>query len=139
MPNPLDAADDASKKEEPSSVDLYPPIPSNETPRAEKRVPAQKPSTVVTTTLSLEEVPKEAAPKQKRPRVVKSKVACAEPPAEPVKQEVLGAKAGSTAFGWVELNGTRYDHDVVVRADGTVVQRDKSLSRGKKAKYGHLH
>ena len=43
----------------------------------------------------------------------------------------------STGDGWIDLNGKRYEYDVIVRPDGSVSKRDKSLSKTKKAKYGH--
>jgi hypothetical protein len=40
-------------------------------------------------------------------------------------------------FGWVDVNGTRYDYDVVIHSDGTVSKRKKKKSRVLKPKYGH--
>ncbi len=42
-----------------------------------------------------------------------------------------------TGFGYIVIQGTRYDHDVVVYPDGTVERRPKRLSSGKKRVYGH--
>jgi hypothetical protein len=42
-----------------------------------------------------------------------------------------------TGYGWVVINGTRYEHDVVVLPDGSVNKRPKKLSKDKRAKYGH--
>lgn len=39
-------------------------------------------------------------------------------------------------FGAIEVDGTRYDHDVVVDADG-VRKRDKRPSKARKAEFGH--
>lgn len=39
-------------------------------------------------------------------------------------------------FGTIVIDGTRYDHDVVIEA-GAVRARDKGPSRDDKAKYGH--
>ena len=43
---------------------------------------------------------------------------------------------GDTGFGWIELDGTRYRHDIVIELDGTVRKRKKKLS---KAVYGTSH
>jgi hypothetical protein len=54
----------------------------------------------------------------------------------PTKETVVST-VPSTGDGWIEINGTRYEHDVIVHTDGSVSKRDKSLSKAKKAKYGH--
>ncbi len=41
-----------------------------------------------------------------------------------------------TEFGWIEIDGLRYKHDVLVRRDGTVEKRKKKLS---KRVYGTSH
>ncbi len=43
----------------------------------------------------------------------------------------------SSGFGWVIIDGKKFENDVVVLMDGSVIKRDKKLSRDKKAKYGH--
>ena len=43
---------------------------------------------------------------------------------------------GDTGFGWIEVNGTRYDHDIVIGLDGAIRKRKKKLS---KAVYGTSH
>lgn len=43
----------------------------------------------------------------------------------------------SSGFGWVIIDGKKFNNDVVVLMDGSVVKREKNLSRDKKAKYGH--
>jgi hypothetical protein len=43
---------------------------------------------------------------------------------------------GDTAFGWIEADGARYRHDIVIELDGTVRKRKKKLS---KAVYGTSH
>ena len=43
----------------------------------------------------------------------------------------------STGFGWVVIDGSKYEHDVVILTDGSVTKRRKDLSRDKKSKYGH--
>jgi hypothetical protein len=47
------------------------------------------------------------------------------------------SRSYSSGFGWVVIDGIRFENDVVVQMDGSIVKRDKSLSRDKKAKYGH--
>jgi hypothetical protein len=41
-----------------------------------------------------------------------------------------------TAFGWLEIGGERYEHDVLIRLDGRVKRRKKKLS---KRVYGTSH
>jgi hypothetical protein len=41
-----------------------------------------------------------------------------------------------TGFGWLEIDGERYEHDVLIRLDGTVEKRKKKLS---KRVYGTSH
>jgi hypothetical protein len=41
-----------------------------------------------------------------------------------------------TCFGWIEIDGTRYEHDVLIRLDGAVKKREKKLSE---AVYGTSH
>jgi hypothetical protein len=41
-----------------------------------------------------------------------------------------------TEFGWIEIDGQRYEHDVLLRRDGTVEKRKKKLS---KRIYGTSH
>ena len=42
-----------------------------------------------------------------------------------------------TEFGWIEIRGTRYDHDIVIHTDGTVSKRKKKLSKPYAGEYGH--
>ena len=41
-----------------------------------------------------------------------------------------------TAFGSISVNGIHYDHDIIIRKNGTVEKRKKKLS---KAVYGSSH
>lgn len=41
-----------------------------------------------------------------------------------------------TGFGWIEVGGARYEHDIVIGLDGSVRKRKKKLS---KAVYGTSH
>ena len=43
----------------------------------------------------------------------------------------------SAAFGSIVIEGTRYDHDVVIRSDGSVEKREKKLSKSATGT-GHL-
>jgi hypothetical protein len=51
-----------------------------------------------------------------------------------VKSVVVGMK---TEFGWIEIGGTRYEHDIVIHTDGTITKRQKKLSKPLKGGYGH--
>ena len=42
-----------------------------------------------------------------------------------------------TGFGWIEIGGIRYDHDVIIHTDGTVSKRKKKMSKSMKGEYGH--
>jgi hypothetical protein len=42
-----------------------------------------------------------------------------------------------TAFGWIEIGGTRYDHDIVIHTGGSVSKRTKKLSKPYAGEYGH--
>jgi hypothetical protein len=42
-----------------------------------------------------------------------------------------------TDFGWIEIKGIRYDHDIIIHIDGSVSKRPKKRSRALHAEYGH--
>jgi hypothetical protein len=42
-----------------------------------------------------------------------------------------------TGFGWIEIGDTRYEHDVVIHADGRVSKRKKKASKKYRDQYGH--
>jgi len=42
-----------------------------------------------------------------------------------------------TGFGWIEVGGVRYDHDIIIHTDGSVTKRRKKDSKGLKGDYGH--
>jgi len=42
-----------------------------------------------------------------------------------------------TGFGWIEIDGIRYEHDVIIHADGNVSKRKKKVSKAFKGEYGH--
>jgi hypothetical protein len=48
--------------------------------------------------------------------------------------EVTDVKTG---FGWIEIGGTLYEHDVVIHPDGRVSKRKKKASKIFKDKFGH--
>lgn len=45
-------------------------------------------------------------------------------------------RCSDTGFGWIEIDGERYEHDVLIRLDGTIKKRKKQLS---KRIYGTSH
>ncbi len=42
----------------------------------------------------------------------------------------------ATGFGWIQVDGERYEHDVLIRLDGEIKRRKKKLS---KQVYGTSH
>ncbi|MFP4546228.1 MAG: hypothetical protein ACLFPN_05190 [Methanomassiliicoccales archaeon] len=42
-----------------------------------------------------------------------------------------------TGFGWIEIDGEHYHHDVIIHRDGSVSRRQKELSRHLRDEYGH--
>ena len=42
-----------------------------------------------------------------------------------------------TGFGWIEIGSTRYEHDVIIHADGAVSKRKKKASKVYRSEYGH--
>jgi hypothetical protein len=40
-------------------------------------------------------------------------------------------------FGWIEVNGVRYEKDIIIHVDGKVTKRKRKKSRDLKVKYGH--
>ena len=49
---------------------------------------------------------------------------------------MMKPRIDKTRFGWIEIDGTRHEHDVVIRLDGAVKKRKKKLS---KTVYGTSH
>jgi hypothetical protein len=43
-----------------------------------------------------------------------------------------------TGFGFIEINGVTYTHDIVIHTDGTISKREKKKSKGLKDEYGHI-
>ncbi len=42
-----------------------------------------------------------------------------------------------TKYGWVMIDGVRYDHDVIMHCGRTVTRRAKKISKKLKRIYGH--
>jgi hypothetical protein len=42
-----------------------------------------------------------------------------------------------TGFGWIEYDGVRYDHDIVIHIDRSIKKRKKKLSKKRKEEFGH--
>lgn len=42
-----------------------------------------------------------------------------------------------SAFGWIEIDKVRYEHDVIIHTDGSVTRRSKKKSKELKSTYGH--
>lgn len=40
-------------------------------------------------------------------------------------------------FGWIKVNGDKYEKDIILHADGTVTTREKKKSKDLKTIYGH--
>lgn len=40
-------------------------------------------------------------------------------------------------FGWIKVNGDKYEKDIVIHSDGEVTKREKKKSKDLKAEYGH--
>jgi len=40
-------------------------------------------------------------------------------------------------FGWVKVNGVKYEKDIVIHSDGTITKREKKKSKDLKSIYGH--
>lgn len=40
-------------------------------------------------------------------------------------------------FGWIEIDKTRYDYDVIIHTDGSITRRSKKKSKDLKNTYGH--
>ncbi len=40
-------------------------------------------------------------------------------------------------FGWISVNGEKYEKDIVIHSDGSITKRDKKKSKELKPDYGH--
>ena len=40
-------------------------------------------------------------------------------------------------FGWIKVNGKKYEKDIVIHSDGSITKREKKKSKDLKPEYGH--
>ena len=40
-------------------------------------------------------------------------------------------------FGWIKVNGEKYEKDIVIHSDGSITKREKKKSKDLKPNYGH--
>ncbi len=40
-------------------------------------------------------------------------------------------------FGWIKVNGEKYEKDIVIHSDGSITKREKKKSKDLKPEYGH--
>jgi hypothetical protein len=40
-------------------------------------------------------------------------------------------------FGWINVDGDRYENDIVIHSDGSITKREKKKSKDLKPDYGH--
>lgn len=45
--------------------------------------------------------------------------------------------AVKTRYGWAEIDGIRYDHDIIIHADRNVTKRSRKEAKKYKKKFGH--
>ena len=130
-----------NKKKPKASGDKTPKVQSDKRPSA-KRV--AKPVAAVNPVGEEEDEKKPKGLLGKGPKAMTKEKNGQKEGALPIMEEAPGKseptannKGSSSAFGWVELQGTRYDFDVIVHVDGSVTKREKETSKKKKEKYGH--
>ena len=46
-------------------------------------------------------------------------------------------KSIRSEFGWIEINGEKYEKDIVIHSDGSITKREKKKSKDLKPNYGH--
>ena len=112
--------------------------PEVEKPKPRKRTPRKKKEPVtqeVELSIPVEVIPTPPEETSVEPKVVEPAVKRRGGRKKAVKNVVTQARS---RFGWCEINGIRHEHDLIMKADGTVERRDKSLSKDKKDKYGHV-
>ncbi len=113
--------------------------PEVEKPKTRKRAPRKKKEPItqeVELSIPVEVIPSpREEPELEEPVAVEPTVKRRGGRKKAVKSVVTQARS---RFGWCEINGIRHEHDLIVKADGTVERRDKSLSKDKKDKYGHV-
>ena len=47
-------------------------------------------------------------------------------------KKILKAK-----FGWIKVNGEKFEKDIVIHSDGKITKREKKKSKDLKSEYGH--
>ncbi|MGA2524632.1 MAG: hypothetical protein ABSF65_10830 [Candidatus Bathyarchaeia archaeon] len=40
-------------------------------------------------------------------------------------------------FGWIDVNGEKYEKDIIIHSDGSITKREKKKSKALKSEYGH--
>ncbi len=40
-------------------------------------------------------------------------------------------------FGWIKVNGKKYEKDIIIHSDGSITKREKKKSKDLKTEYGH--
>jgi hypothetical protein len=151
-PMEVEAIEDVAPVEAEMTVESKSEVPSEQAPVEEENVPVKVPKKRG----ARRKVPKEpvtqeeeqAIPEVETPKSVETAPEVIEEPVavQPAPKKRGGRKKvpknpvtqARTRFGWVEVNGVRHEHDSIIHADGTVSIRDKTPSRDKKDKYGHV-
>jgi hypothetical protein len=112
------------------------------TEQEQMTVPTPKPGSEESSTSTDEEVKRST--EQKQPLVTSQEEVGIESDTSVITEQLTPeietsteSRSYSSGFGWVVIDGIKFENDVVVQMDGSIVKRDKSLSRDKKAKYGH--
>jgi hypothetical protein len=49
----------------------------------------------------------------------------------------MKAASMKTEFGWVKIDGVKYEKDIVIHSDGKITKREKKKSKDLKSIYGH--
>jgi hypothetical protein len=46
-------------------------------------------------------------------------------------------ESAESEFGWISVNGKKYEKDIVIHSDGSITKREKKKSKDLKPEYGH--
>jgi hypothetical protein len=49
----------------------------------------------------------------------------------------MKTKSIKSKFGWVNVNGEKYEKDIIIHSDGSITNREKKKSKELKLEYGH--
>ena len=49
----------------------------------------------------------------------------------------MKTKSIKSNFGWINVNGEKYEKDIVIHSDGSITKREKKKSKDLKSEYGH--